>query len=67
MSDDRPKVIVIDKHDDHGCLITILLALIAWPLALIYALFRIVRWAIGTTIDWLTLGPLRRLGRRRSD
>jgi hypothetical protein len=54
-----PKVVVV-KHDDHGCLITILLVIIAWPLAIIYWLVRLLVWLIGTGVDWLTLGPIRR-------
>jgi hypothetical protein len=56
---DVPRIVVV-KHDDHGCLITILLVIIAWPLAIIYWLLRLLVWAIGTAFDWLTLGPLRR-------
>ena len=59
MKREVPRVVVI-KHEDHGCLITILLLIIAWPLAILYWLLRLLFWAIGTVFDWLTLGPLRR-------
>lgn len=51
---------VVVQHHDHGCIITLLLLIIAWPLAIVYWLFRMIAWLIGTAIDWLTLGPLRR-------
>jgi len=57
---ERPQVIVVHRDHDHGCLITVLLLIFAWPLAIVYWLVRLVAWAVGTTIDWLTLGPLRR-------
>lgn len=57
---ERPKVIVIRHDRDHGCLITILLLIIAWPLAILYWLLRLGLWIVGTIVDWLTLGPLRR-------
>ncbi len=57
-----PRVIVIKKGEDHGCIITLLLAIIAWPLAVLYLVLRVVGWVIGTGIDVLTLGPLRRRG-----
>ncbi len=62
MPSERPQVIVIRKGGDHGCLITLLLAIIAWPLALLYIVLRVAGWVIGTAIDWLTLGPIRRRG-----
>ncbi len=63
MPAERPKVIVIHKGGDHGCLITILLLIIAWPLAIVYWLLRLLAWFVGTIVDLLTLGPVRR--RRR--
>ncbi len=65
MPSEPPQVIVIKKGDDHGCIITLLLAIIAWPLAVLYLVIRAVKWVIGTGIDWLTLGPLRRRRRPR--
>jgi hypothetical protein len=65
MSRERPEVIVIEKGGDHGCVITVILLLIAWPLAIVYWLARLIKWMIGSTIDWLTAGPIRRLFRRR--
>jgi hypothetical protein len=56
-------VIVIRRDGDHGCLITILLLIVAWPLAILYWLLRLMAWIVGSTFDWLTGGPLRR--RRR--
>ena len=60
MSRERPKVIVVKQGGGHGCIITVILLLIAWPLAILYWLVRTVAWAIGAAIDWLTAGPLRR-------
>ncbi len=65
MPSKRPQVAVIKKGDDHGCIITLILAIIAWPLAVLYLFVRAVKWVIRTAIDWLTLGPLRRRGRPR--
>jgi hypothetical protein len=59
MPRERPKIVVVQRHD-HGCLITLLLLIIAWPLAIVYWLIRLVWWVFATAIDWLTLGPLRR-------
>jgi hypothetical protein len=56
---ERPQIIVV-KQGDHGCLITILLLIIAWPLAILYWILRLIAWAIGAVIDWITLGPIRR-------
>jgi hypothetical protein len=56
---ERPKIVVV-KQGDHGCLITILLLIIAWPLAIVYWILRLIAWIIGSAIDWLTLGPIRR-------
>lgn len=63
MGRERPQVVVIRTGDDHGCLITILLVIVAWPLAIVYWILRLMAWAVGTVVDWLTLGPVRR--RRR--
>ena len=60
MPRERPQIVVIHRHDDHGCLITLLLLIIAWPLAVAYWVIRIVWWLVATAFDWLTLGPLRR-------
>ncbi len=63
MARERPQVIVIRRGGDHGCLITILLLIVAWPLAIVYWLLRWMAWIVGSMVDWLTGGPLRR--RRR--
>lgn len=63
MARDRPQVIAVRRDGDHGCLITILLLIFAWPLAILYWLLRLLVWVVGTAFDWLTGGPLRR--RRR--
>lgn len=63
MARERPQVIVIRRDGDHGCLISILLLIVAWPLAILYWLLRLMAWIVGTTFDWLTGGPRRR--RRR--
>lgn len=55
----RPAIIV-KRSDGHGCLITLLLIIIAWPLAIAYWLIRTIVWLFSTALDWLTLGPLRR-------
>ena len=60
---ERPQIIVVRKGGDHGCIITIILLIIAWPLAIVYWLVRLLGWAIGSVVDLLTLGPIRR--RRR--
>jgi hypothetical protein len=56
---ERPRVVVVQRHDD-GCIITLLLLIIAWPLAIVYWLVRMAWWLVATAFDWLTLGPLRR-------
>jgi hypothetical protein len=58
-----PKVIVVKQGGDHGCIITVILLIIAWPLAILYWLARMFVWALKTLIDWLTGGPWRRRGR----
>lgn len=60
MPRERPQIVVVQRHDDHGCLITLLLLIIAWPLAIVYWLIRLVWWVVATALDWVTLGPLRR-------
>lgn len=60
MRSERPRVIVVHRNHDHGCLITLILLIVAWPLAIAYWILRVVVWLIGTALDWLTLGPLRR-------
>ena len=59
MPRERPQVVVVHRHD-HGCIITLLLLIIAWPLAILYWILRLIVWFAGTIIDWLTLGPFRR-------
>ena len=59
-SRERPQIIVIRQGGDHGCLITILLLIVAWPLAIVYWILRLVVWLAGMIGDWLTLGPFRR-------
>lgn len=63
MTRERPQIVVVRQGGDHGCLITILLLIFAWPLAIVYWLVRLAAWFLGSVIDWLTLGPIRR-GRR---
>lgn len=60
MPRERPQIVVVHRHEGHGCLITLLLLIIAWPLAIVYWVIRIAWWLVETTLDWLTLGPLRR-------
>ena len=60
MRSERPRVIVVHRSHDHGCLITLILLIVAWPLAIAYWILRVVVWLVGTALDWLTLGPLRR-------
>jgi hypothetical protein len=57
---ERPQIVVIRQGGDHGCLITVLLLIVAWPLAILYWVLRLAIWLVGTILDWLTLGPLRR-------
>ena len=64
MPDQRPRIVVVQRHEGHGCLITILLMLLAWPLAIVYWILRVVAWIVGVAVDWLTLGPARRRRRR---
>jgi hypothetical protein len=63
MSKERPQIVVVRQGGDHGCLITILLLIVAWPLAIVYWILRLIAWVVGVLVDWLTLGPARR--RRR--
>jgi hypothetical protein len=56
---ERPRIIVAERHD-HGCIVTLLLLIVAWPLAIVYWLVRLAWWLVATAFDWLTLGPLRR-------
>jgi hypothetical protein len=60
---ERPQIIVIHQKSDHGCLITLILLIVAWPLAILYWIVRLLGWLIGSAVDLLTLGPLRRRGR----
>jgi hypothetical protein len=57
---ERPQIIVIHQKSDHGCLITVILLIVAWPLAILYWILRLIGWLIGSVFDLLTLGPLRR-------
>ncbi len=57
---ERPQVVVVHRSDGHGCLITLLLLIIAWPLAILYWLFRLLAWALRSVLDVLTLGAFRR-------
>jgi hypothetical protein len=57
---ERPKVIVVKQGGHHGCVITVILLIIAWPLAILYWVVRMLKWAIWSGIDWLTAGPVRR-------
>ena len=63
MGRERPRIVVVREGGDHGCLITILLLIVAWPLAIVYWILRLIAWVVGVAVDWLTLGPVRR--RRR--
>lgn len=60
MTRERPQIVVVRQGGDHGCLITILLLIVAWPLAIVYWVFRLIVWVLGSAVDWLTLGPIRR-------
>jgi hypothetical protein len=60
MRNERPRVIVDRRGDGHGCIITIILLIIAWPLAILYWLARLLVWALRAILDLLTLGFLRR-------
>jgi hypothetical protein len=42
---------------------TILLLIVAWPLAIVSWMLRLMTWGVGVLVDWLTFGPARR--RRR--
>jgi hypothetical protein len=57
---ERPQIVVVRKGGDHGCIITVILLIIAWPLAIVYWLVRLLGWAIGSVLDLLTGGPIRR-------
>ena len=63
MGRERPQIVVVRQGGDHGCLITILLLIVAWPLAIVYWMLRLMAWGVGVMVDWLTFGPARR--RRR--
>lgn len=60
----RQRPIIVVQKSSHTGLISAILVIFAWPLALVYWLYKITLWLVGTTIDWLTLGPIRR---RRQD
>ena len=57
---ERPQVVVVHQSDGHGCLITLLLLIIAWPLAILYWLLRLLVWGLRSILDVLTLGAFRR-------
>ena len=61
---ERPRIVVVERREGHGCLITILLLVLAWPLAILYWILRLLTWIVGTVVDLLTLGPVRRRRRR---
>jgi hypothetical protein len=63
MGRERPQVIVVKKGGGHGCIITLILLIVAWPLAILYWLARMAGWVIGSAIDWLLAGPWRRRNR----
>ena len=58
MARERPRVNVVRGDGDHGCLAKILLMIVAWPLAILYWLLRLMAWIVGWTFDRLT-GHLR--------
>jgi hypothetical protein len=60
MNQERPRVVVIQRTSDHGCIITLLLLIIAWPLAILYWVLRLVVWALRSVLDLVTLGMFRR-------
>jgi hypothetical protein len=60
MTKERPQIVVVRQGGDHGCLITILLLIVAWPLAIVYWILRSIAWVVGVAVDWLTFGPARR-------
>ena len=53
-------MVVVHQSDGHGCLITLLLLIIAWPLAILYWLLRLLVWGLRSILDVLTLGAFRR-------
>jgi hypothetical protein len=52
MGSERPQIVVVRQGGDHGCLITILLLIVAWPLAIVYWILRLMAWGVG--VIWLT-------------
>ena len=60
MKQERPKVVVVHQTSDHGCIITLLLLIIAWPLAILYWVLRLFVWALRSVLDLVTLGMFRR-------
>ena len=60
MKQERPKVVVVHRTSDHGCIITLLLLIIAWPLAILYWVLRLFVWALRSVLDLGTLGMFRR-------
>ncbi len=60
MNRERPKIVVVERRGGHGCVITVILLIVAWPLAILYWILRLVTWSVGAAVDWLTGGPFRR-------
>ncbi len=60
MKRERPQVVIVQRSNDHGCVITLLLLIIAWPLAILYWIVRLFAWALRSVLDVLTLGMFRR-------
>jgi len=63
MGSERPQIVITRQGGDHGWLISLLRLIVAWPLAIVYWLLRLMAWGVGVMVDWLTFGPARR--RRR--
>jgi len=60
MTRERPKVVVIQRGGGHGCISTVVLLILAWPLAVLYWLARLATWVIGKALDRVTSGLWRR-------
>jgi hypothetical protein len=43
---ERP-VVIVQKRGGHGCIITVILAIIAWPLAILFWVMRALKWLLG--------------------
>lgn len=59
MARERPHIVVVRQHSGHGCIITLLLLILAWPLAIVYWILRLIAWMVGLLVDVLTLGRIR--------